>query len=99
MWASWSYLGFKIFYRPKTSATRHEKQQITNAPRHYTAKLRIWEIGFDLQWAELEILEPQLSSKPVWLNERLLYLGQIERLVEHKGKNTLGEEYLPDGTK
>ena len=93
-------LGLKYFIAQKQAQLGMKNSKLLMHPRalyRKTADLR--EIGFDLQWAELEILEPQLSSKPVWLNERLLYLGQIERLVEHEGKNTLGEEYLPDGTK
>ncbi len=92
--------GLKYFIAQKQAQLDAPLTKLLMHPRAlYRKTADIREIGFDLHGSELDILQPKLSTKPVWLNERLLYLGQIERVIEHEGQNPLGEEYLPDGTK
>lgn len=92
--------GLKYFIAQKQAQLETPPTRLLMHPRALNSKtIDNREIGFSIQWTELEILQPQLSTKPVWLNERLVYLGQIERVLEHEGKNSLGEEHLPDGTK
>lgn len=56
------------------------------------------DIGFDLSLEQIASLDTNFSTEPIWLTDKLVYLGEIKRRHDFEGKNTIGQVHLPDGT-
>lgn len=48
------------------------------------------DIGFDLPLSTLKSLNPNFSTQPVWFSDKLVYLGEIPRVLPHEGKYSIG---------
>lgn len=57
------------------------------------------DIGFDLTLEQLSDLQTNFSAEPIWLTERLVYLGETKRIHDFEGNYAIGEVHLPEGTR
>lgn len=55
------------------------------------------DIGFDLPLAQLASLNTNFSREPIWLTDRLVYLGETKRIHDFEGNYAIGEVHLPEG--
>lgn len=72
----------------------HKKPKLVAHPAVLTTKTigSIPEIGSILSQEKLSRhFEFQLSAEPVWLTERLVFLGEIERKFPFEGRNAIGK--------
>lgn len=75
------------------------KAQLITHPRTIMRKTvaERGDIGFDLTLEQIASLHANFSSEPIWLTDKLVYLGEIKRIHDFEGKNTIGQVHLPDG--
>lgn len=55
------------------------------------------DIGFDLAIEELKPLQLNFSAEPVWLTDKLVYLGETKRIHSFEGNYAIGEVHLDNG--
>lgn len=55
------------------------------------------DIGFDLTLEQLTDLRTNFSAEPLWLTDRLVYLGEIQRIHDFEGNYAIGDIHLPEG--
>jgi len=84
----------RFFTEAQIENIPHKKPKLVAHPSVFATKTigGIPEIGSILSQEKLaRHFEFQLSNKPLWLTDRLVFLGEINRKMSFEGKNALGK--------
>ncbi|MGD9346328.1 MAG: MBL fold metallo-hydrolase [Candidatus Aminicenantes bacterium] len=89
----------RLYTESQIESIPHKKPTVVAHPLVFVSKMfDDMEIGSLFSREKLSKNFPvKLSKDPVWLTERLLYLGEIERTNDFEGKKPIGTLIKPDG--
>lgn len=89
----------RLYVESKIESIPHKKPTVLAHPlAFFSKKFDEMEIGSLISQDKLSKNFPiKLSKDPIWLTERILFLGEIERKNDFEGKKPIGSIIKPDG--
>ena len=89
----------RLYTESRIEGLPHKKPAVLAHPLcFFSKKFDDMEIGSHISREKLsEHFPVKLSKDPVWLTERILFLGEIERKNSFEGKSTIGSIIKPEG--
>jgi len=89
----------RLYTESQIEGIPHKKPTVLAHPlAFFSKKLDDMEIGSLVSRDKLSQNFPvKLSKDPLWLTERILFLGEIERKNDFEGKNPIGSIMKPEG--
>jgi len=90
----------KLYTEARIAGRSCHEPKLVAHPEAFASKTlgRIGEIGSLLSIEKLSgQFQLELSRKPVWLTDRLVFLGQIERTNDYEAQHPLGKVSTPNG--
>jgi 7,8-dihydropterin-6-yl-methyl-4-(beta-D-ribofuranosyl)aminobenzene 5'-phosphate synthase len=89
----------RLYTESHIESIPHKKPTVVAHPLVFVSKMfDDMEIGSLISRDKLSKNFPvKLSKEPIWLTERLLYLGEIERTNDFEGKKPIGSILKPEG--
>lgn len=90
----------RLHMEAKNEGLVHKTPTITGHPQVFESKMfdTVGEIGSVLSYDKLNKHFPiHLSKEPVWLTDRLVFLGEIKRVFDFEGKESIGKRITEQG--